>query len=211
MYIPPHAEIWGWADSQNLVRDLRARFQLSAIEEMLGDDFDRHKWLEPVLLVYDERVRTIAELIWGECHSDLDSSSLYGESLTTALMAGFFTRARTTRGPNHAGLSRLTLKLTLEYMEANLVREIHLNEVARVAGLSCSHFGRAFKASMGASPHRWLLQRRIERAQQLLAKKETIASTAQIVGFATQSHFGKAFRTITGTSPREWMRDSSLL
>jgi hypothetical protein len=79
MYIPSHAEIWGFGDSTNLVCDLRARFQLPAVEAMLGDQFDRHKWTEPVLLIYDERVRKIATLLWDECFAPAGGSFLRRE------------------------------------------------------------------------------------------------------------------------------------
>jgi len=205
MYIPSHAEIWGFGDSTNLVCDLRARFQLPAVEAMLGDQFDRHKWSEPVLLIYDERVRKIAALLWDECHTPTGGSSLCGESLTTALMASFFTVSRTVQASKQRGLSRPMLKKSLEYMEANLVREMHLDELAAVVGLSCSHFGRSFRASLGVSPHQWLMQRRIALAQELLLRRENIAVAGQMAGFANQSHFSKVFRTITGTTPRRWL------
>ncbi|WP_446744476.1 helix-turn-helix domain-containing protein [Silvibacterium acidisoli] len=205
LYIPPHAEIWGFGDSTSLVCDLRARFQLPAVEAMLGDQFDRHKWSEPVLLVYDERVRKIAALLWDECHAPAGGSSLCGESLTTALMASFFTASRTVQESSQRGLSRPMLKRILDYMEANLAREMHLDELAAVVDLSCSHFGRGFKASLGVSPHQWLMQRRIALAQELLLRRENIAVAAQMAGFANQSHFTRIFRTITGTTPRRWL------
>jgi AraC family transcriptional regulator len=205
MYIPSHAEIWGYGDSTNLVCDLRARFQLPAVEALLGDQFDRHKWSEPVLLVYDERVCKIAALLWDECHSPTGGSPLCGQGLTTALMASFFTASRSLQASQHRGLSRHALKRILDYMEANLAREMHLDELAGVVGLSCSHFGRNFKASLGVSPHQWLMQRRIAIAQELLLRKENTAIAAQMAGFANQSHFSKVFRTITGTTPRRWL------
>lgn len=205
MYIPSHAEIWGFGDSTNLVCDLRARFQLPAIEAMLGDQFDRHKWSEPVLLIYDERVRSIAALLWEECYAPAGGSSLCGESLTTALMASFFTVSHTVQASKQRGLSRPRLKRILDYMEANLFREMHLDELAAVVGLSCSHFGRGFKASVGVSPHQWLMQRRIALAKELLLRRENIALAAQMAGFANQSHFIKIFRTMTGTTPRRWL------
>jgi AraC family transcriptional regulator len=205
MYIPSYAEIWGFGDSTNLVCDLRARFQLPAVEAMLGDQFDRHKWSEPVLLIYDERVRNIAALLWDECFAPAGGSSLCGESLTTALMASFFTISHSVQASKQRGLSRPRLKRILDYMEANLFREMHLDELAAVVGLSCSHFGRGFKASMGVSPHQWLMQQRIAFAKELLLRRENIAVAAQMAGFANQSHFIKIFRTMTGTTPRRWL------
>lgn len=90
MYIPPNCEIWGFGDSKSLTRDLRMRFDSSMIDRLLEDELDRQKWNEPLLLLYDERIRQIASLIWQECEAEQPSPALYGESLTTALLAGLF-------------------------------------------------------------------------------------------------------------------------
>jgi len=160
---------------------------------MLGDQFDRQKWSEPVLLIYDERVRRIAALLWDECQAPAGGSSLCGESLTTALMASFFTVSRTVQASHHRGLSRPMLKRSLDYMEANFVRELHLDELATVVGLSCSHFGRSFKTSLGISPHQWLMQRRIALAQELLLQKESIAVAAQMPASQTKVTSPRSF------------------
>jgi len=93
-------------------------------------------------------------------------------------------------------------------MQASLLRDVRLKELASVAGLSPSHFGRAFKASTGLTPHRWIVQRRVQLAQRLMRESgKSIVIAAQMAGFATQSHFTKAFRTMTGATPRAWLRD----
>jgi len=93
-------------------------------------------------------------------------------------------------------------------MQASLFRDVRMRELASVAGLSPSHFGRAFKASTGMTPHRWIVQRRIELAQRLMRESgKSIAIASQMAGFASQSHFTKAFRVSTGATPRAWLRD----
>jgi AraC-like DNA-binding protein len=91
-------------------------------------------------------------------------------------------------------------------MEASLLRDVRLKELASVAGLSPSHFGRAFKASTGMTPNRWIIQRRIQLAQRLMRESgKSIVIASQMAGFANQSHFTKAFRAITGATPRVWL------
>jgi AraC-like DNA-binding protein len=65
-----------------------------------------------------------------------------------------------------------------EYIEGHLAENIELETLADIAGLSKWHFARAFKQSVGTPPHFYLIQRRLERAQELLA--ETDLSLAQI-------------------------------
>jgi AraC-like DNA-binding protein len=208
MYIPPNTDIWAFGDSTSLVRAMRIRFDLSVIDSLLQDECDRQKWNKPVLVLYDDRIHEIAKLIWQECQIEEGSPQLYGESLTTALLACLFQSSQIQTRVSQLGLSRIQLKRTVEYMQASLLRDVHLKELASVAGLSPSHFGRAFKASTGLTPHRWIVQRRIQLSQRLMRDSgKSIVVASQMAGFANQSHFTKAFRAITGATPRVWLHD----
>ena len=78
-------------------------------------------------------------------------------------------------------------------------------ELAALCRLSASRFAHAFKASIGVAPHRWLLQRRIERAKSLLKDSgEPLADIALRCGFADQSHFTRVFKRREGASPGVW-------
>src|SRR4029078_3912667 len=80
--------------------------------------------------------------------------------------------------------------------------------VAQECGLSISHFARSFKASFGVSTHRWLVQRRIERAQEILIHtRESLSDIAEQAGFADQAAFTRTFHQIVGVSPGRWRRD----
>jgi AraC-like DNA-binding protein len=84
---------------------------------------------------------------------------------------------------------------------------LELDTQAALAGLSKSHYCRAFKASTGISPHQWLLNARIEKAKQhLLADELPLAEIALSVGFTDQAHFTHTFSKVEGISPRSWQR-----
>jgi AraC family transcriptional regulator len=103
------------------------------------------------------------------------------------------------------GLAPWQIKRSAEMLEAAVDREISLADVAQACNLSSSHFARSFRRSTGQSPHRWLLQRRVVRAQCLLLETTlTLAEIAIAAGFADQSHLTKVFRRFTGSSPRIW-------
>jgi AraC family transcriptional regulator len=207
MFIPPNMEVWGYADnSTSAVRDIRMRFDFRSIEPLLAEEFDRKKWNEPLLMLYDNRITQCAELLATECDAD-GESPLYGESLVTALLAVLFTSPQTRIKAVQGGLTRWQLRKAVDYMGANLLEDIRLSELARIAGLSPSHFARAFKVSIGLSPHRWLVEQRIHRAKRLMAKeRKPISVASDLAGFASQSHFTKAFRRVTGTTPGLWLR-----
>lgn len=82
-----------------------------------------------------------------------------------------------------------------------------LTELAHACGVSVSHFVRLFKASLGAPPHRWLMERRIERAKQLMSvSRKTLSDIATECGFSDQSHLSRVFKRATGVSPGAWRR-----
>ena len=94
-----------------------------------------------------------------------------------------------------------------EAMDADLDKEITIARLAHDCRLSASQFGRAFRQSTGCTPHRWRLQRRVERAQDLLlASDKTLAEIASSCGFFDPSHLTRAFRQTVGTSPGLWRR-----
>ena len=91
-------------------------------------------------------------------------------------------------------------------------RRIRLAALAKTIDLSVSHFARAFKASFGVTCHRWLTERRIERAQELLAStRVSLEEIASQSGFADQSAFTRVFRQFVGIPPGLWRRENRKL
>lgn len=117
--------------------------------------------------------------------------------------------------PGHAeptqsmAISPQRLRRVLDYIEASLSeRNLSLAEIASVAHLSPFHFSRAFKSVTGTAPHRFVVERRVDRAKALLTDPDiSLAEIAAAVGFANQAHFSTMFRRLTGMSPRQYRRN----
>ena len=78
-----------------------------------------------------------------------------------------------------------------------------VRRLARVSSVSAAHFARSFKDAFGIPPHRYLLTRRIERANALLRDTDLpILDIALRTGWNSLGTFGRTFRDITGESPR---------
>ena len=106
------------------------------------------------------------------------------------------------------GLGPWQKRRATELLSENLSGRIRLSQVAQECGLSISHFARSFKASFGVSTHRWIVQRRIERSQELLIHtRESLSDIAEQAGFADQAAFTRTFHQIMGMSPGRWRRD----
>ena len=106
------------------------------------------------------------------------------------------------------GLGPWQKRRATELLNENLAGRIQLSQLAQECGLSISHFARSFKASFGVSTHRWLVQRRIERSQELLIDtRDSLADVAEQAGFSDQAAFTRVFHQIVGISPGRWRRD----
>jgi transcriptional regulator GlxA family with amidase domain len=107
----------------------------------------------------------------------------------------------------HGGLSAGAQRRVREYVQVHLSESIDLSMLAAVAGLSMHHFAREFKQSACVTPHHYLIQKRIERAQQMLAQTDlSLAEIAYAVGFSDQSHLARHFRGLLRTTPQEFRR-----
>jgi AraC-like DNA-binding protein len=102
-------------------------------------------------------------------------------------------------------ISASAVRRVKEHLEAHLSESIDLADMAGVAGLSVFHFAREFRQATGVTPHNYLTRRRVERAQDLLARTDLdLSDIALAVGFFDQSHMARHFRQILGTTPREF-------
>ena len=105
------------------------------------------------------------------------------------------------------GLSPSVVRRVCEYIDANLQTNIDLTTLSEIAGLSIWHFCRAFKQSVGVTPHKYLIHRRLDQARPLVA--DTNLPLAQIAigsGFSDQSHFIRRFNQYFGLSPGAFRR-----
>jgi AraC family transcriptional regulator len=66
-----------------------------------------------------------------------------------------------------------------------------LQQLATIAQLSPYHFARAFKQSFGAPPHRYHMNRRMERAKTMLEIPASVTEVGMMLGFAETSSFTK--------------------
>ena len=106
------------------------------------------------------------------------------------------------------GLAPWQERRAKDLLAANLSNPPSVGTVADEVGLSPSHFARAFKASIGRSPHAWLQEVRVDHAKDLLADPEiSLAAVAMESGFADQSHFTRIFGRMTGATPGRWRAD----
>ena len=99
------------------------------------------------------------------------------------------------------------------HIQAHLGGKLPLAELAAVAEVSTSHFAKAFHRSVGETPHRFLVRRRLEHARELLRASRGTVSLAEAAfqaGFGSQSHFTRCFRAWYGLTPGEFLHQERL-
>ncbi|MBQ0820211.1 AraC family transcriptional regulator [Microvirga sp. HBU67558] len=88
-----------------------------------------------------------------------------------------------------------------DYLDAHMSEEADLADLARLAGLSRSHFIRAFAKETGLTPHAYLLDRRFRAATRLLSQGAMPGDVAAACGFFDQSHLNRVFKARMGVTP----------
>jgi len=203
-FAPPGAEVWGYSDGIRRVRDIRLDFDLSRVSEALGEKLGMP---EPQVFNSD-RLRYLARCLAAECESPDQYTSLYIDGITLAMCVDFLRGSSKDPGRVPGRLAPRQLRRVTEYIIEHLPETVRLRDLAAITGLSLSQFGRAFKASTGVSPHRWQLNSRISRAQDLLLSSSIpLAEIALVTGFVEQSHFSRVFKSVVGLSPAAWQRE----
>ncbi len=90
---------------------------------------------------------------------------------------------------------------TRNYIDNNLDQELNLDLLAHLRFTSKFHLLRIFKRYYGQTPRQYLIDKRIERAKELLKAGATITDACFEVGFESPSSFATLFKSRTGITP----------
>ena len=86
---------------------------------------------------------------------------------------------------------------------ANIFSDISIEMLASMCNRSLTSFKKEFKSIFGMPPHRWIVEKRLERARMLLiSTNKTVSEVGTECGFANISHFIKLFKRRFGTTPK---------
>jgi AraC family transcriptional regulator len=116
----------------------------------------------------------------------------------------------TVREKFQGGLAPWQARRVLMHIEANIGQRMCSAELASLAGLSTSHFSRAFRQTFGEPPMAYVSKQRTLRAQELmLGTNVNLAEVALECGLCDQAHLTRLFHRIVGTTPALWRRQFS--
>jgi AraC family transcriptional regulator len=108
-----------------------------------------------------------------------------------------------------SGLTAKQIRIVTDYMDSRLTDKVAISEFATLLDMTRFHFIRTFKRATGVPPHQFMIQRRIERAKELLAERHTtVAEVAAKSGFSSAMELTRTFRRIVGTTPSTYRRST---
>jgi AraC family transcriptional regulator len=205
-YVPAGMELWADLTDVQYLRHLDLHFDAEIVARRLMEELDPDRLTSPRLLFSDERVLTLSRLIATECMNPAPLHDLYGDGLALALIIDVMKLGK-AEVRKRSKLAAWQLRKAKEFINDNCMRNIRLEELATLAGLSQSHFSHAFKASTGMAPHQWQMNARLEQAKQLLLHADqSLMEIAAETGFSDQAHFTRVFRKNIGTTPATWKK-----
>lgn len=158
----------------------------------------------------DEIIYHLSEALLPALRHPHLATELYVSHVANALLSRLTTQHGTSSAhfrQAKGGLAAWQERRAKEMLLANINGSIGLEELAAECRLSRSHFARAFKISTGSSPHRWLINERLERAKSLLLRTDlALEQIAATCGFFDASHLTRVFAHATNFPPGSWRR-----
>ncbi|MDT8903273.1 AraC family transcriptional regulator [Anaeroselena agilis] len=122
-----------------------------------------------------------------------------------ATVAQLFRHAATAPDERPAGSENGAVRQIKDYLEGQFERNVSLDELVLITGLSPYHLVRVFTAAVGMPPHAYLNQVRVTRAKLMLAAGRRLADAALAAGYADQSHFQRSFKKVMGITPGQYL------
>jgi AraC family transcriptional regulator len=158
----------------------------------------------------DPDLRNLLLLLAKESETGGQYGTLYAESLMTALATRLLYAARLEKSPAQTGASPLPqrhLRRVLERMQNGLNDNLDLATLAIESGYGRAQFLRMFRAATGQTPHRYLLELRLEKARALIVSGMPLVDIAAACGFSSHAHLATAFRSKFGIALSTYRRD----
>jgi AraC family transcriptional regulator len=181
--------------------------RLDEIADELGRT--RVKALRPSLDTPDPVFGKLCEMLLAAPPGLAETNPLFVDQISNGILTYFAESYGGMCAPAKVGggLAPWQERRAREIMQSRMAARITMAEVAGECGLTSSYFARAFRQTVGISPHRYLTEIRLKEAKAYLLTSEfSLADIAILCGFGDQSYFTRVFNATVGSSPGAWRR-----
>lgn len=154
----------------------------------------------------DRVIESIASSLVEELRGELVGGRIYVQAIATLLAVHLARHHASEHGIEEPRLkmSSYQLRRVQEFVEAHIGEDVTIEKMAAVVGCSPGHFAHCFKAATSTSPHKYVMERRLQRAKVLLRESRlSLTEIASRVGYASASHLCVSFRTAEHMSPSD--------
>ncbi len=158
--------------------------------------------------VRDANLSTLMQMLYAAA-KPIAGHRLFCEQLGRTLATYLYERYRAGQASGRAAtcLPGKLLQKVLAYIDERIAEPIGVKELAAHAGMSHFYFSRLFRNTVGRSPAQYVLDRRMDRAKELLGDATlSLADVARRTGFASVSSFASAFQARNGNTPSRYRR-----
>ena len=156
----------------------------------------------PEVVSHDASIAAVLDEAFSGFPAPLDP--LAADALLASLADALAKRGRLPRRP--AATPRRAVAQARDLLDADYARPIESGDLERATGLDRFSLARAFRATFGTAPHRYLVARRVPAARRLIARGVALAEAADACGFADQSHLNRHFKACMGVTPGRYAR-----
>jgi len=192
----------------------------------LSETWLRTRWQEPVILDEDPLLRAMLDELAhdiepaypsapghdGRWHIPDQSTapqtlawSLRVEGATAWALAAALAYFGPEPEPSELTPGKATVEPAIRWIDEHLRDPLPVAALAHRCGLSADHFSKRFIAITGRTPMRYVQERRITAAAELLVRGEApIEAVARTCGFANRFHFSRVFTRLIGTPPAQY-------
>ncbi len=155
---------------------------------------------DPVLSVDTAawEIEKLLNALYEASEKSTQADSLYCISLIYRFFSVLFASSEHKESIDHVASA-------LKMIDYNLNTEMSVDSLARALHLAPSYFARLFKERCGVSPKRYMLEKRMERAKELLADPEiSVFEVARSLGFSDSLYFSRIFKKYVRKSPSDY-------
>ncbi|VWB87202.1 helix-turn-helix domain-containing protein [Burkholderia lata] len=173
-----------------------------------GSDIDFSPPIESDRLMVglrDQIFNSMIQELYRDNQSEASTGLSYGECLAASMLYRLsILNSKRTRDFSKSGRNRMSVERALDYIEGNLDSPLTIGEIVQNTGFEggVGSFARQFENLTGQTPHRYILDKRLNAAKALIGEnRDNLTDIALKVGFSSLSHFSTAFRKKYGVVP----------
>ncbi|MGZ2426441.1 helix-turn-helix protein [Rhizobium laguerreae] len=153
----------------------------------------------------DGFIAHVAHVLKAEAAAGHPNGTLFWNAATDALLAHLVRQhLDQSPPPNCEQLDLNSINHLDSFIRANLDETLSLDSLAEIVSCGRFQFARLFQSTMGISPYKYVIRRRLETARAMIqARKVSLAEISAATGFSDQSHMTKWIKRVYGATPTQ--------